>query len=207
MDTYVGETPGGSLVDAIQSHDWVCRVIALLDTAACELGHEQAAHRTILEAAALLREQIDPELAAGFPAARGGLHRRHARKVRAYIDSHIMDRLLVADLCALVDLSEGYFSRAFRRTFGKTPHAFVIWRRVELAAHYMLQTEAPLSDIALRCGFADQPHLCKHFRKITGHTPAAWRRAHSGAGDDNQHDMRVDVPNSGDMSRLLERSA
>jgi AraC-like DNA-binding protein len=34
-----------------------------------------------------------------------------------------------------------------------------------------------LSDIALRCGFADQAHLCKHFRQATGLTPAAWRRA------------------------------
>jgi AraC-like DNA-binding protein len=41
----------------------------------------------------------------------------------------------------------------------------------------MLQTEAPLSDIALRCGFTDQAHLCKHFRLATGETPAAWRRA------------------------------
>jgi AraC-like DNA-binding protein len=41
----------------------------------------------------------------------------------------------------------------------------------------MLQTDASLSDIALRCGFTDQAHLCKHFRQSTGQTPAAWRRA------------------------------
>jgi AraC-like DNA-binding protein len=48
---------------------------------------------------------------------------------------------------------------------------------VELAAQYMLMTDASLSDIALRCGFSDQPHLSKHFRQATGQTPAAWRRA------------------------------
>jgi len=41
----------------------------------------------------------------------------------------------------------------------------------------MLTTDAPLSDIALRCGFSDQAHLCKHFRQAAGQTPAAWRRA------------------------------
>jgi AraC-like DNA-binding protein len=51
----------------------------------------------------------------------------------------------------------------------------------------MLQTEAPLSDIALQCGFTDQPHLCKHFRQTTGHTPAAWRRAHSSEDNGDQH--------------------
>jgi AraC-like DNA-binding protein len=49
---------------------------------------------------------------------------------------------------------------------------------VELAAQYILQTEAPLSDIALQCGFTDQAHLRKHFRQSTGQPPAAWRHAH-----------------------------
>jgi AraC-like DNA-binding protein len=49
-------------------------------------------------------------------------------------------------------------------------------RRVELAARYMLTTDAALSDIALRCGFADQAHLCKNYRQAVGQTPAAWRR-------------------------------
>jgi AraC-like DNA-binding protein len=86
--------------------------------------------------------------------------------------------VLVADLCALLELSEAHFSRAFKRTFGESPHAFLIRRRVELAAQYMLQSEARLSDIAQSCGFTDLPHLCKQFRHMTGHTPAAWRRAH-----------------------------
>jgi AraC family transcriptional regulator len=107
--------------------------------------------------------------------------------VRAYIESHITGPLLVADLCALIQLSEAHFSRAFKRTFGKSPHAFLMSRRVELAAQYMLQTEASLSDIALRCGYADQPHLSKQFRQTTGYTPAAWRRAHSGECDGDRH--------------------
>src|ERR1700751_4632261 len=98
MDMYVGETPSGSRVDATQAHEWVCRVIALLDTAARELDHEQAAHRTILSAASLLRTRIDPKLAQEMPARTGGLSNRHARAVCAYIDSHITDRIPVADL-------------------------------------------------------------------------------------------------------------
>jgi AraC family transcriptional regulator len=46
-------------------------------------------------------------------------------------------------------------------------------------AKHMLQTDLSLSDIAIGCGFADQAHLCKHFRAFTGETPAAWRRANS----------------------------
>ncbi len=187
MDMYVGETPAGSQVGAAQSHEWVHHVIALLDAAVGQLDHEQAVHGTIIKAASLLRKQIDPKAAGAAADRRGGLRAWQARKVRTYIDNHISGPVPVADLCALVQLSEAHFSRAFRRTFGKSPHAFLIRRRVELAAQYMLQTEAPLSDIALRCGFTDQPHLCKHFRQTTGHTPAAWRRAQISEDDSDRN--------------------
>jgi AraC family transcriptional regulator len=183
METYLGETQAVAKIGSTGPREWVHHVIALLDAAMCQVDHGQTIHGTIVEAASLLRKQIDPEVAQAAPVRKRGLRAWQARKVRAYIDSHITGPVLVAELCALVHLSEAHFSRAFRRTFGTSPHAFVIRRRVELAARYMLQTEAPLRDIALQCGFTDQPHLCKHFRQTTGHTPAAWRRAHSSWGE------------------------
>jgi AraC family transcriptional regulator len=160
--------------------DWMHEVIALLDAAIGHLRQEQAAHGAILEATSLLRRQVDPR-----PAADEGkqcLLAWQARKVLDYIDSHITSRVLVADLCALVWRSEAHFSRSFRGTFGCSPHAFVVRRRVKLAARYMLSTDMSLSDIALACGFVDQAHLCKHFRVLAGETPAAWRRAKSTQG-------------------------
>jgi AraC family transcriptional regulator len=99
-----------------------------------------------------------------------------AHKVREYIDRHITDRILAADLGVLAGLGETHFTRTFKRAFGVPPHAFVLRRRLELAARYMLETEAPLSDIALQCGFTDQAHLGNRFREATGLSPAAWRR-------------------------------
>ncbi len=156
--------------------EWVKHVMTLLDAAIGELDREEhPAKCTVLQAASLLREQIDPKAAAA--AADGRLLAWQARKVREYVDGHIAGPVRVAELGALIQRSEAHFSRSFRRTFGVSPHAFVIQRRLELAAQYMLETDTCLSDIALRCGFTDQPHLCKHFRQATGQTPAAWRRA------------------------------
>jgi AraC family transcriptional regulator len=186
MGMDIGETLGDPPVDATEPREWVSRVIALLDTAARQLDHERVAQHTIREAASLLRKQIVPEPAECSRARGGGLPALHARTVCAYIDSHIADRILVADLSALVHLSEAHFSRVFRRKFGKSPHAFVITRRVEFAARYMLQTDASLSAIALQCGFADQAHLCKHFRGTMGRAPAAWRREHTRDDDAEQ---------------------
>jgi AraC family transcriptional regulator len=177
MDGHHGETLAVSTLGATRSREWMHRVISLLEVAVGQL-HSQVhpAQGSLLEATSLLRQQIDPPAARGVPGS-GRLLAWQARKVRDYIDSHIMGPVLVADLCALVQRSEAHFSRSFKRTFGESPHVFLVRRRVELAAQYMLTTDAPLSDIALRCGFTDQAHLCKQFRQAAGQTPAAWRRA------------------------------
>jgi AraC family transcriptional regulator len=155
----------------------VKRVIALLDGVIGELGREHLAKCMVLQAASILREQINPQASAAATDGGSRLLAWQARRVREYIDAHIAGPIRVADLSALLQLSEAHFSRSFKQAFGVSPHAFVIQRRLELAAQYMLETDSSLSDIALRCGFTDQPHLCKHFRLATGHTPAAWRRA------------------------------
>jgi AraC family transcriptional regulator len=164
-------------LSANRPRECVKRVISLLDTAIGALNRDHSAKCTILQAASLLREQIDPPAAPAAADGGGRLLAWQARKVREYIDGHIAGPILVAELCALIQRSEAHFSRSFKRTFGVAPHAFVIQRRLELAARYMLETDKSLSDVALGCGFTDQAHLCKHFRQSTGETPAAWRRA------------------------------
>jgi AraC family transcriptional regulator len=178
MDTYGEERLADSMNFLSGSEDWVHSVISLLDAALHQLyRQEKSAHGTIQKAASLLRQQIDPPAPLEAPDGRERLLAWQVRKVSDYIDSHIMGPVLVADLGALIQRSEAHFSRSFKRTFGEPPHAFLVRRRVEFAAQFMLTTDASLSDIALRCGFTDQAHLCKHFRKAVGQTPAAWRRA------------------------------
>jgi AraC family transcriptional regulator len=160
-----------------RSLEWVSHVINLLDAAVRQLrADEQAAHLTILEATSVLRKQVAPGEAQERSVGRGRLLVWQIRKVREFVEARISGPIWVSDLCALVRLSEAHFSRAFKRTFGESPHAFVMRRRVELASQCMLQTDASLSDIAGRFGFTDQAHLCRQFRLATGQTPAAWRR-------------------------------
>src|ERR1700733_11893242 len=179
MEVHFGEILAVSNLGAARSREWMHRVITLLEAAVGQLhDQEHSAQGTLLEAATLLRQQIDPSGDGEVPDERGCMLAWQVRKVRDYIDSHIAEPVFVADLCALFERSEAHFSRSFKRTFGESPHSFVVRRRVEFAAQYMLTTDASLSDIALRCGFSDQAHLCKHFRQAAGQTPAAWRRAH-----------------------------
>jgi len=162
-----------------RSRESLHRAITLLETALGQLQHQvHPVQVTLREATSLLRQQIESPTVRVVPDDRGRMLAWQVRMVRDYIDSHIARRVLIADLCALVQRSDAHFSRSFKRTFGASPHAFLVRRRLELAAQYMLTTDAPLSDIALRCGFSDQAHMCRHFRQSAGETPAVWRRTH-----------------------------
>lgn len=155
---------------------WIRSVIGMLDVATRQLDQSrEAAQSTIGQAISLLQEQM-PRSQAG-PHASGGLLAWQVGRVCEYVDTHIAERVFVSDLSALVQLSEAHFSRSFKRTFGVSPHAFVLRRRLEFAARLMLESADSLTDIAQRCGFADQAHLCNQFRQSMGESPAAWRRA------------------------------
>jgi AraC family transcriptional regulator len=173
-----------------RSHHWMHHVITLLDAAIRQLGDKDpAAQRTLLEATRFLQKQTAVQSAPSAPVARGCLLAWQARRVREYIDAHITDRLFVAELATLIRQSEAHFIRVFKRTFGEPPHAFVTRRRLEFAVDYMVQTEAPLAAIALHCGFADQAHLCRAFRRATGLSPALWRRARR--AHDEEHNLVI----------------
>jgi AraC family transcriptional regulator len=160
-----------------KSRESINQVIRLLEVAARQLDLSESAHGTLVQAVSLLRKQIALHIQKARGDHRGRLLAWQVRKVLTYIDSHISDRVPVVDLGALVRCSEAHFSRLFKHTFGESPHAFVVKRRVELAARRMLDTEISLSDIALSFGFADQAHLTKCFRHLMQDTPSAWRRA------------------------------
>ena len=114
---------------------------------------------------------------------RGGLAPWQVRSVTTYIDANLSASLSCEALARLARLSVSYFARAFKCTFGYSPHVFLMRRRMERAQGLMLKTNAPLAQIALDCGFADQAHLSRLFLRFTGERPASWRRARaSGSG-------------------------
>lgn len=110
---------------------------------------------------------------------RGGLAPWQVRQVTTHIDLQLGSSITTDDLARIARLSPCHFSRAFRESFGDSPHKYVMRRRVERAQGLMLATDLSLGRIAVECGLADQAHLCKLFLKIVGESPGMWRRARS----------------------------
>jgi AraC-like DNA-binding protein len=155
----------------------------LIADAADALDHDKESTRDLLrQATTLLQPDVNRrQSAAAYSSAPSALAPWKAKRVTDHINANLDRPLPLGELAELVRLSNSYFSRAFKSTFEKSPHAFIMCRRIERARQQMLMSREPLSQIALACGFADQAHLARLFRREMGSAPSQWRRA-------NQHD-------------------
>jgi AraC family transcriptional regulator len=164
-------------------------VAAQFVEAACRArdGDPEATRAHVAHALSLLNglPSIGPSVThlLSYRAARvmpGGLPAWQARRVSAHVEGNISARIHIPQLARLVGLSASHFCRAFKCSFGVSPRAYVLRRRIEVAQALMLTTLAPLSSIALSCGMCDQQHFTRSFRRIVGETPSNWRRDRQG---------------------------
>ncbi len=84
----------------------------------------------------------------------------------------------VADLAAAAEMSVAQLERTARRVLGLSPKQLVMRFRLEEGLRLLTTTELPLAEVAHRCGYYDQSAFSRHFRKVVGTPPAAYRAAH-----------------------------
>ena len=107
----------------------------------------------------------------------GGLAPSILRRSIEFIQAHLEGDLRLRDLANEAKISSSHFIRGFRQSTGKTPYQFLLHQRVERARSLMRDHGTPLTEVALASGFADQHHLSRVFRRITGMTPSGYRRS------------------------------
>lgn len=91
--------------------------------------------------------------------------------------------------------------RAFKQRYGLPPHAYQVCLRVSHARRLLRDGASP-ADVAVRCGFADQSHFTRHFKRLTGITPAQYARAHARANVNSSGSF----PIAHDPSAVVHRS-
>jgi len=166
VDWHPGPRPQGSRHEELSADD-------LLDGLRRAMQRNPEATRAaVLQLVTSLTSPPEVEPAS----ARGGLAPWQKRKIDRYLRQNLDRPVRLSVAAEQVALSVSYFSRAFKESFGTTPHTHMLQLRLELAQRLMLTTEEPLGQIACACGLADQAHLSKVFRRLVGETPNAWRR-------------------------------
>jgi AraC-like DNA-binding protein len=100
---------------------------------------------------------------------------RHLLRAKDYVDAHHRDPLTVADLAHVAGQSPAHFSREFRRTFGESPHQYLLTRRLERAAALLRTTDWPIADVCLAVGLSGIGSFTTSFRRMFGTSPVAYR--------------------------------
>jgi AraC family transcriptional regulator len=92
------------------------------------------------------------------------------------LDAHLADPLRLSVLARLAGVHRTHVVRGFRGRLGQTPGEYMRARRIAKACKLLASSDASLVEIALLCGFSDQPHFTKTFREAAGKTPGEFRR-------------------------------
>ncbi|AQS36484.1 transcriptional regulator, AraC family [Shewanella psychrophila] len=107
---------------------------------------------------------------------KGGLSPATVKKVRDFIHANFYRQIFLSELASLAQLSEYHFCRMFKESFARTPQAYLTYVRIEQVKHLIKTTSDNLMDIALNCGFSNQSHMGRYFKKQLGITPKAYQK-------------------------------
>jgi AraC family transcriptional regulator len=99
------------------------------------------------------------------------------RRIEEYIDANMAADMSLSSLSLLARVSPDHFLRAFRAATGKTPHRFVLDRRLERAAALLRAEGAAIAEVARACGFRSAAHFSVKFHARFGVTPSQYRRS------------------------------
>jgi AraC-like DNA-binding protein len=108
---------------------------------------------------------------------------RHLLRAKDLVDARYREPLDVRTLARAAHLSPAHFSRQFRRTFGETPHQYLLMRRMERAAALLRNTDRSVADVCLTVGLRSVGSFTTTFNRTFGVSPTAYRAAHPPAAD------------------------
>lgn len=95
---------------------------------------------------------------------------------KGYIEENAFEKFSLDQTANKFGLDKFKFLRLFKEETGLTPNNYIILKRIE-KCKTLLQSNDDLLEIAVKTGFYDATHLCKHFKRLTGITPLVYKNA------------------------------
>lgn len=134
-------------------------------------------HITIAAAAYLARALGNGRSPRPLPACT--LTTWQESRAKELIDSHLDGEVPLAALATECGLSVRQFCHAFQRTLGRSPHQWLLQRRIEKATDRLRTTTLPVDQIAAACGFSSVRHLRRSFDRVVGASPEQCRASNA----------------------------
>ncbi len=103
--------------------------------------------------------------------------RSRVRDVARALEDRLCEEISLAQMAAMAGLSRYHFIRVFAAVTGETPHQRLMTLRLRAAADRLVDTQDPVTQVALDVGFNDLSNFIGAFRSCFGASPRAWREA------------------------------
>jgi AraC-like DNA-binding protein len=100
---------------------------------------------------------------------------RHLLRAKDLADARYPERIEVADMAGAAGLSKAHFRREFHRTFGESPHHYLLTRRLERAASLLRMTDWSVAEICFSVGWRSVGSFTTSFKCAYGATPTDYR--------------------------------
>jgi AraC-like DNA-binding protein len=98
------------------------------------------------------------------------------QKAISFVDDNYRTNISRDAASSLAGMSSAHFSRTFRKVVGMSYQEYVNRKRIAKAQELLRTSPQSIADIALYVGFADNTGFGRIFKKVTGHTPSAYRK-------------------------------
>lgn len=105
------------------------------------------------------------------------LSQQQRKVIEAVAAESVAARLRPADLAQATGLSEDYFTRLFKRSFGLSPRAWLLRQRIRVAAMRLADSTSTVKNVAQQFGYEDLYLFSRQFKQVMGQSPRAYRRS------------------------------
>jgi AraC family transcriptional regulator len=96
-------------------------------------------------------------------------------RVQDFIDRSLGEDLSLEVIASQANMSVCGLKRLFQKHHATSPHQYLLERRIAKASRILVETELPISEVALTTGFSSQSHFATAFKKKVGLSPKAYR--------------------------------
>ncbi len=119
--------------------------------------------------------QTEKQIPATHEATQKDLHKK-LKLALSYMSKHPEEKITVAQLADIAQLSPYHFIRSFRSAYEMTPLQYLTRLRLKQASLLLKKSTSTVGNIAPQCGFDNESAFIRLFKKEFGMTPIAYRK-------------------------------
>ncbi len=98
------------------------------------------------------------------------------KTVLTYIKENYKEKIYIQDLARQVNMNAQYFCRFFKKSIGRSPMEYINEYRLKQSLRLLKETDLPVTEVCLECGYNNLGNFLRSFKKYTGTTPLQYRK-------------------------------